>query len=167
MALSDELWFLDDKRSRAALIAEMPKALRDEYNSYGWTVKEAGFPGRVLVVYTLRAREPTDLDIITLWDFRVGEDGPELWAASDDQGKFLIGAIPMKWRGRDVFFQIPQEFIFKWRGKPMPNAGVEFAAHFAILIRTRSKESDQVEGATYCATLNDFRARFPKVQIKY
>lgn len=159
--------YLDDKESRAALVDLMDPKLRSEYNSYRWVTKESGFPGRVLVLYTLREGWPTDIDVITLRAISIDSNGPVIWAASEGQGDYAIEAVPVKWRGRDVFFQVPQEFIFKWKGKFTPKVGVEFAPHFAVLIKTRSKEMDQVDGHTYCATYNDFLSRFPKVAIAY
>lgn len=158
--------FLGDKESRAALIDLMQHKLRAEYQSYRWVSKESGFPGRVFVIYTLRGGQPTDIEVVTLRAISVSGDGPVVWAASEGQGEYAIEAVPVKWRGRDLFLQVPQEFIFKWCGK-LSDTRLEFGPHFAVLIKTRSRELEQIEGDTYCATYNDFRDRFPKVHIEY
>jgi hypothetical protein len=77
-----------------------------------------------------------------------------------------IESVPTKWRSRDIFFQVPQEFIFKWRGK-LSGTRIEFGPHFSVLIKTRSKELEQVEGHTYCPTYNDFRERFPEIHVEH
>ncbi len=159
--------FLDDSASRKALIDQMLPALREEYQSYRFVGKEAAFPGRVLVVYTLEGLRPVHIDMITLSCLTIGqESGPLAYAASEGQGEYPIGMVPTKWRGRDLFLQLPLEFIFKWKGKTGPR-GVEFASHYAILIKARSRVDEQIESHTYCETLNDFRARFPGVPIRY
>ena len=159
--------YLDDKESREALVNQMMPVLRKEYLGYKWVAKETGFPGRVFIAYTLRGGWPVDIDVITIRAISIDSNGPLIWAASEGQGDYAIGPVPIKWRGRDLFFQVPQEFIFKWKGKIYEDKPIEFGPHFAVLIKTRSKEMDQVEGHTYCATYNDFRDRFPKVAIVY
>lgn len=159
--------FLDDKDSRQELVNRMPPALRAEYQAYKFVAKEAAFPGRVLVVYTLAGGKPTNLDIITLRHLTVDEmHGPMTWATSEGQGDYPIGMVPAKWRGRDLFLQLPLEFIFKWKGKES-KAGVEFAPHYAILVKTQSRWDEKIDGHTYCATFNDFRERFPGVRLAY
>lgn len=158
--------FFDDKESRAALIEAMAPTLRAEYQSFRWVTKEAGFPGRVFIAYTLKGEQPVNIELITLRAISLDSKGPVIWASSEGQGEYAIESVPVKWRGREVFFQVPQEFIFKWRGK-QTGARIEFGPHFAVLIKTRSKELEQVEGHTYCPTYNDFRDRFPKVAVSY
>lgn len=159
--------FLDDNQSREALINRMPPGQRDEYLSYKFLAKEAAFPGRVLVVYTLEGGEPKNIDVVTLWGMTVTRtQGPQALASSEGQGEYVIGVVPSKWRGRDLFMQIPLEFIFKWKGKES-YTGVEFAPQYAILTKSRSKWSERIDGHTYCATLNDFRERFPGVPVRY
>lgn len=159
--------FLDDKASRQELINRMPPALRAEYLNYRFTGKEAAFTGRVLVAYTLEKGRPTNVDLITLRHLTMERgEGPVTHASSGSQGEYPIGMVPTKWRGRDLFFQLPLEFIFRWRGKAT-NAGVNFGPVYAILIRTRSRVDEQIEGHSYCETLNDFRARFPADTVRY
>lgn len=167
MAIINGGRFLDDKQSREEPVKQMPDKLREEYQAYRFVAKEAAFPGRVLVVYTLKCGEPTDIDIITLRHLTVDQmHGPMTWATSEGQGDYPIGMVPSKWRGRELFVQLPLEFIFKWKGKES-NAGIEFTSHFAILIKTRSRWDERIESHTYCATLNDFRERFPGVRVTY
>lgn len=159
--------FLDDKQSREELVNRMPSALRAEYQSYKFVGKEAAFPGRVLVVYTIEDGKPVNLDIVTLRHLTVDQvSGPMAAASSEGQGEYYIGMVPTKWRGRDLFMQLPLEFIFKWKGKESQE-GVNFASHYAILVKSRSRWDEKVEGHTYCATLNDFRERFPEVPVRY
>lgn len=159
--------FLDDNESRQELLCRMPPALRAEYQSYRLVTKEAAFPGRVLVVYTLKGGQPTNLDIVTLRHLTVDQtNGPLTFATSEGQGDYPIGMVPSKWRGRDLFLQLPLEFIFKWKGKESGN-DVNFVSHYAILIKSRSRWDERIDGDTYCATLNDFRERFPGVPVRY
>lgn len=167
MEASNGARFLDDKASRQALVDRMPPGLRAEYQAYKLVTKEAAFPGRVLVVYTLEGGAPTNLDIITLHHLTVDQmSGPMAAASSEGQGVYYVGMVPTKWRGRDLFLQLPLEFIFKWKGKES-NEGVEFAPHYAILVKTRSRWDEKIDGHTYCATFNDFRERFPGVRVTY
>ena len=158
--------FMDDKESRAALIDLMQPVPKEAYQSYKWVAKEAGFPGRVFVAYTLRGGWPEDIEVITLKAISVSSDGPVIWASSDNGTEYAIESVPVKWRKRELFFQVPQEFIFKWRGK-LSGTRLEFGPHFAVLIKTRSSEREQVNGHTYCPTYNDFRDRFPRVHVEY
>jgi hypothetical protein len=158
--------FLDDRQSREALVATMAKPLRDEYLSYKFVKKEAGFPGRVLIVYTLKGGGPHDIDRVALMNMGMDQAGPVIYASSEGQGVYHIGPVPMKWRGREVFFQVPQTFDLKWRGKSSESR-VEFQPLYAVLVKTRGRVDEQVEGHTYCETLNEFRARFPGVPMRY
>lgn len=145
----------------------MPSALRAEYQSYRFVAKEAAFPGRVMAVYTLQKGLPVNIDVITLRHLTVDQTrGPMTLATSEGQGDYPIGMVPTKWRGRDLFMQLPQEFIFKWKGKES-DSGIEFTSHFAILLKTRSRWDEWIDGHTQCATLNDFRERFPGVRVTY
>ena len=159
--------FLDDNESRQALVNRIPLPLREEYLAYRFVAKEAAFPGRVLVVYTIQNGQPVNLDVVTLRHLTVDqESGPMTYATSGGQGDYPIGMVPTKWRGRDLFMQLPLEFIFKWKGKEA-GLGVDFASHFAILIKSRGRWDEKKEGDTYCVTLNDFRERFPGVRVTY
>ena len=159
--------FLDDKESWAALVDGMEQGLRSEFNRYGFAKKQSGFPGRVLVVYKLRNHQPEVLDKITLKVITLQIGGPVVSARSDGQGDYPITTTPSKWRGLDLFLYVPQNFIFKWVGKYLEGDDVEFAPHYAIIIKTRTREDEQVEGHVYCATLNEFRERFPGVPVRY
>ena len=159
--------FLDDKESWAALVDGMGHELRAEFNRYGFAKKQSGFPGRVLVVYKLQANKPVVLDQITLKSILVQHTGPVVSARSGGQGDYPITTTPSKWRGLDLFLYAPQNFIFKWVGKYLEGDDVEFAPHYAIIIKTRTREDEQIEGHTYCATLNEFRERFPGVPVRY
>jgi len=158
--------FMDDKQSREALVQAMAKPLRDEYLGYKFVKKEAGFPGRVLIVYTLRGGVPVNFDRVLLMNLGVDQEGPIIYASSEGQGVYHIGSVPMKWRGREVFFQVPQTFELKWRGRTSEK-GVEFSPLYAVLVKTRSRVDEQIDEHTYCETLNEFRARFPGIPMRY
>lgn len=160
--------FLEDRESLDALVNCMHPSERDEYKSYGALEILAGFPNRQLVVYTLKCGAPVDILKVKLGNLQVIDyAGPtvEAFCGSD---RYIIGVVPAKlFRDRDLFLQIPQRFEFKWKGKVADNGGVQFAPHYAILTKTRSKVFHQVESHTYCETLNQFRERFPEVPVRY
>ena len=85
----------------------------------------------------------------------------------DSRGGFSIGAVPSRYRSRELFLHVPQNFVFKWKGKQKSEGKVEFVPHYAVLIKTRSKDIHQVEGHTYCVTFNRFSERFPDLKFRY
>lgn len=160
--------FLDDAQSLEALIDAMPQGLREEYRTYGALTLEAAFPNRRMIVYTLTASGPRDLRMLTLGDVQFDRVSGPVLHVQDEEGPIRITPVPCRYRDRDLFFHVPQNFTFKWKAKESPT-GLQFAPHIAVLIKTRSKEHRQIDGHTYCATLNDFWTRFPglKDQVRY
>lgn len=159
--------FLDDPESLQALIALMPAGERDEYLALKALNLEAGFPNRRMIVYTLDGATPTRLSMLLLGDMEMTRIGGPTITVTDEKGLAVVSVHPERWRDRDLFLHIPQNFIFKWKGKDTGAKGLQFVPHYAVLIKTRSKEHHQVDGDTYCATLNQFRERFPDVSVKY
>lgn len=160
--------FLDDGQSLKALVDMMPEKERKEYQSYGALTLDAAFPNRRMVVYTLKGGQPIDIQIIGFGDLHMERAVGPVVEMSDEQGKITITAVPTRYRNRDVFFHVPQNFTFKWKGKQTPTGDVQFAPHYAVLVKTKSKEIHQVEGHTYCVTLNKFWERFPHLRnIRY
>lgn len=163
---ADTKTYLDDHHSLLALVDTMPEPDRSEYKSYGAMVLESAFPGRKMVVYTLVDNKPSDIEVISFGDFRVDWDNGPHCALLDTRGTSQIDTIPRRYRPRDLFLHVPQNFTLKYKGMKKPGAGVQFVSHYAVLIKTRSKEMHQVNGHTYCVTLNKFRERFPDLKIR-
>lgn len=159
--------FLDDHQSLQALVDQMPRAERDDYRGYGALNLEAAFPSRKLVVYTLRGGRPDGVEILNFGDLGMDRVGGCYVDVGDSQGGFSIGMVPTRYRDRDVFLHVPQNFTFKWRGKQITEDKVQFVPHYAVLVKTRSKEIHQIEGHTYCVTFNKFQERFPEVRLRY
>jgi hypothetical protein len=160
--------FLDDSQSLQALVDVMPEKERDEYRSYGSLALESVFPNRRMVVYTLRGQQPTDIEMVLFGDITMDRIKGPAAVVHDEQGDFEIGVVPTRYRKRDLFFHIPQNFVFKWKGKHVSSGAVQFAPHYAVLVKTRSREIHQIEGHTYCVTLNKFWERFPNLKnIRY
>lgn len=159
---------MDDKESLEALVDLLTPELLEEYQSYMSLTLESAFPGRKMVVYTLKGAEPVDREILTFAHLSINEQfGSEVEVISDKSGaSFFIGMVPTKLRNRELFLHIPQKFEFKWRGKAS-SGGTEFAAHYAILIKGRSSWQHREEGHTFCVKFNDFQDRFPGHQLRY
>lgn len=160
--------FLDDAQSLRAIVRSLPAPLLEEYESYGALGLEAVFPNRRMVVYTLQQSEPQGVGFLTFGDLSLDRmAGPRVEVEGPDGALLSVGVLPAKLPGRDLFLHVPQNFVFKWKGRDAGPKGVQFVPHYAILIKTRSKEHHQVEGHTYCVTLNNFRERFPGVNVRY
>lgn len=145
----------------------MPDGDREEYKSYGSMALESSFPGRKMVIYTLVGGRPQDAQRVTFGAFGCDPvNGPYADVLTVD-GDVLVTTVPRKIGRRDVFLHIPQNFTLKYKGKPNPERGVEFATHYAVLVKTRSRETHQIDGHTYCVTLNQFRERFPDLNFRY
>ena len=159
--------FLDDQESLAALIEAMPEDDQAVYKGYGALSLESAFPGRKMVVYTFKSRNPSDIEILSFGQLTVDWDmGPAL-EVKDSRGTTQVSAIPKRLHSRDLFLHVPQSFELKYRGRRVPESGAAFISHYAVLIKTRSKEHLQVDGHTYCVTLNKFRERFPDLKLMY
>jgi hypothetical protein len=159
--------FLDDQESLRALIEAMPPDERAAYKGYGAMGLESAFPGRKMVVYTLNGGQPSDIDVITFGAFMCDWDNGPNAEVADSRGKTQLLTIPKRIRPRDVFLHIPQNFSLKYKGRQGADSAVDFVSHYAVLVKTRSKEIHQVDGHTYCVTLNKFRERFPDLKIRY
>lgn len=159
--------FLDDTESLEALIERMPELEREQYEAYRSLSVEAAFPNRKLVVYTLLGGKATNVQIITFGDIFMDRlNGPRVgieWTG----GHTEISTTPQRFLKRDLFLQVPQRFELKWKGKQTPRNEVHFVPHYAVLVKTRSRETLQIDGHTYCVTLNKFRERHPDVPIEY
>lgn len=166
MAVNDGR-FLDDAASLKALVEQMPSGAQQEYTEFKALNLESGFPNRRMVVYTLDGAEPVNISQLLLGDMEMTRVGGPSIMITDERGTVQVGVSPQKWRDRHLFLHIPQNFIFKWKGKDTGAKGVHFVPHYAVLIKTRSKEHHQVDGDTYCVTLNKFTERFPGVTVRY
>jgi hypothetical protein len=159
--------FMDDRESLMALVEQMPRVEKEAYKSYGALNVEAAFPNRKMVVYTLRGGRPENIEILNFGDLVMERIGGPAVLVSDQHGEFSIGMTPTRYRGRDLFLHVPQNFAFHWKGKQTPDGKVQFVPHYAVLVKTRSKEIHQVEGHTYCVTFNKFQERFPDLKLRY
>lgn len=164
---TDTKTFLDDSESLRALIDQMPEDERSEYKSYGCLSLESCFPGRRMVVYQLRGGKPTDMEVISFGELTVSWDEGPATTVIQETGQTKILETPRRLRPYDVFLHVPQSFTVKFKGRREPIGDVKFVSHFAVLIKTRSKEIHQVDGHTYLVTLNRFRERFPDLKIRY
>ena len=153
MAVNDGR-FLDDGLSLAALIDMLSPSTRDVYDTFRALSLESGFPNRRMIVYTLADGVPVNRSMLLLGEMEMNRnDGPTI-TVEDEAGAVIVGVTPIKWRDRDLFLHIPQNFDFKWKGKDAGAKGMQFVSHYAVLIKTRSKEHLQVDGDTYCVTLH-------------
>jgi hypothetical protein len=159
--------FLDDQESLKALVELMPAEDREEYKGYGALSLESTFPGRKMVAYICARDGPKNVETITFEEFAVDwETGPNFMVQCAG-GKVQVLTAPKKLRPFDVYMHVPQNFVLKYRGRRNPGKGVDFVSHYAVLIKTRSKEIHQVEGHAYVVTLNNFRERFPALNHRY
>ena len=163
----DTKTFLDDPQSLSALIEAMPDSERADYKSYGALALESAFPGRKMVVYTCSDQGPLNIDVISFGDFKVDWDTGPSFEVFDALGTTQVLAVPKRLRPREVFLQVPQTFTLKYKGRQVPQSAADFVSHYAVLVKTRSKEIHQVPGHTYCVTLNKFHERFPNLKIRY
>lgn len=159
--------FLDDKESLRALCQQLGTKLFKEYEALGALSLESGFPNRKMILYTLHSGEPEQISILTLGDLEMTRIGGPTVEISDEHGTEVVGVNPVKWRGRDIFIHVPQNFTLKWQGKQVSEDRVNFVPHYALLYKTRSREHLQVDGDTYIVTWNTFKDRFPKVPLRY
>lgn len=164
---SDKGRFLDDRESLAAIVRSMPAGDREVYEQYGALAKEAVFPNRKLVVYTLLDGLPQNISMLTVGDISLDRINGPVATISDEKGSEKVSVTPTRWRGRDLFLQVPQHFELRWTGKQVREEVIHFVPSYALLFKTKSKEFHQIEGHTYVVTLNRFRERWPSVPLRY
>lgn len=159
--------FFTDAESLSALTDKMLTHQKYVYESYGALEIEAAFPNRKMIVYTLNEGRPENITTLLFGNIEIlNRVGPTV-IVSDEIGTITLGVIPVKWRDRDLFLQVPQNFVFRWCGKLSNSNEVQFVPNYAVLVKTRSKEFHQISGHTYCTTLNKFNNRFPEIKIKF
>jgi len=159
--------FLDDRESFEELLRNMSEGELFVYDGYKALSMEFTFPGRNMVVYTLHRKRPIDIVVITFGELTVDSEYGPRFTVSDPDGDFRVNAVPSRYRDRDLFLHAPQNFTLRYRGVRSPKQGVEFTSHYAVLVKTRSKEIHQIESHTYCVTLKQFRERFPDLKLRY
>ena len=159
--------FLDDRASFEELLYGMPEDELRVYDSYGALSMEFTFPGRNMVVYTLSKGRPKDIVVITFGELKIDSKYGPRFSITDPDGELPVSAVPERYRNRDLFLQVPQNFTLRYRGVRTPNQGVTFVPHYAVLVKTRSKEIHQIEGHQYCVTIAKFRDRFPDLKLRY
>lgn len=162
--------FLNDAESFQAIVEQLPDDELEIYRGMGALTLTSVFPNRVMVIYTLRGSKPTNIELITVGDLSITRrDGPTLELTAP--GKLLeLGVLPQRWFGRDIFFQMPQNFVLKWLGKRTAEAGsgvLQFVPSAAVLVRSRSRPHMRIDGETYAETLNDFREKYPEATPRY
>lgn len=159
---------MEDRESLRALVDQMPAAERELYDDMMSLSLESAFPGRKLVVYTLRNGAPTATQILTLGSMTMSaKDGPVVELTAEDGRTLTVGMVPVRVPGKEIFLHVPQKFELRWKGRVGRGGGVNFAPHYAVLIKTWSKPHLRVEGDTCCVRLNQFREMFPDVKIGY
>lgn len=158
---------MDDATSLRALVDAMPEPDKSVYRSYGSMHLESCFPNRKMIVYTLKGGQPSDIVFITFGAFMCDQElGPNAEVLLGS-ARVRIGPVPVKLPGRDLFMHLPQNFVLKYKGRQTSESRVDFVSHYAVLVKTQSKEIHQVESHTYCVTMNQFRERFPDLKIRY
>jgi hypothetical protein len=161
--------FLDDKESLQAIVEQLPDDELEIYQGMGALTLTSVFPNRVFVLYTLQGGKPRNIELITIGDIGLTRrEGPTLQMSAP--GKHLeLGVLPQRWFGRDIFFQVPQNFVLKWLGKRVEGgkSSVTFVASSAVLVRSRSRPHMKIDGETYAETLNDFREKYPGDTPRY
>lgn len=160
--------YLTDAQTMDALIESMPPVDREDYLNFRFRTMEACFPGRRMVVYELKNGQPVNIDSFGFGELAIGVKSTPTAKLHFRNREHLVTPVPTRIPGRDVFLHIPQNFVFRWAGQEI-NGGLEFRAHYAILIKTQSRDALEQEGHTYCVTLKRFLERFPRMadEVRY
>lgn len=153
---------LTDKQSMDELVELMPQHERTEYHSYKWRALESAFAGRKMVVYTMKNGRPTNIELVSFGELAVGVKEAPTVKITYKRREQIITPVPVRLADRDVFLSIPQNFEFRWAGQEI-NGALEFRAHYAMLMKTRSRDALAIEGHTYCLTLKRFHEAYPKL----
>ena len=158
--MAHEKNYLTDRQSFDALVEQMPHRERVDFLTYKFLTKESTFPGRALVVYTLRNGRPVDVEVVKFGELAIGlKESPT--ARYHYKGRPQVATpVPSRLADREVFLMVPQVFEVKWAGREH-QGDLEFHLHYAVLIKTRSRPELQIEGHTYCVALNRFLNLYP------
>lgn len=105
---------------------------------------------------------PTNIELVSFGEFAVGIKETPTVRIKYREEEQLITPIPSRLADREVFLSIPQNFEFRWAGQEIRGA-IEFRAHYAVLIKTRSRDALEIEGHTCCLTLKRFLEAYPKL----
>ncbi len=155
--------YLKDSESMAALVEQMPPALRKEYKDYLYLHLESAFPGRVLVVYTVRDGKPDDIALVTFGSIEIHQQLPPQIKINYKGRGSLISPIPERLADREVFIHVPQNFVFRWAGQ-REDGNLNFRPHYAVLLKMRGKPDRNIEGYTYAMNLKSFNELHPGFQ---
>ena len=160
--------YLSDAETMDALIESMPQAERVLYHTFRWRALESCFPGRRLVAYDICNGQPTNVESFSFGELAMGVKSTPTAKLNLKFRDHLITPVPTRIPGRDVFLSLPQNFILRWAGQEI-NGDLEFRAHYAVLIKTQSRDGLEIEGHTYCVTLKRFLKNYPKLadKVKY
>lgn len=156
----DSVRYLTDEESLRALVERMPEAEREAYQGFKHRALDVVFPGRVMAIYTFRSGLPEGIELLKFSELAFTPGSPPHTRSYYRDEELIIGPTPTRVGTRDVFLSLPQNFVFKWCGQETAS-GLQFRPQFAILVKTRSKESFENDGHTHCVTLKRFLERFP------
>jgi hypothetical protein len=91
--------------------------------------------------YTIENKEPTEISVLLLGGMKMSLiDGPTVTVTDESGYHMEVGVIPERWRSREIFLHVPQNFIFKRKGKEAEAEEIHYFPQYAILIKTRSRE---------------------------
>lgn len=160
--MATEKRYLSDKESMQAIIDGMPAAERKLHEEFKWKAMEPCFPGRRMVVYDIRRGMPVNVDTFGFGELAVGVKETPTARLQFKLREHLITPTPSLLPGRKVFLSLPQNFVFRWAGQEI-NGDLEFRTHYAVLIKTQSRDALEMDGHTYCVTLKRFLERYPQM----
>jgi len=153
---------LDDKQSFNELVELMPQRDRVQFQTFKWMAMEPAFPSRKMVVYEIHKGKPYKPEIIHFGEFAFGlKEVPTARVVYRNRTQ-LISPIPSRLADREIFLSLPQHFEFRWAGQEIKGE-LEFRAHYAVLIKSQSRDIQQIEGHTYCLTLKRFLDNYPEM----
>ena len=152
--------YLSDGESLAALVEAMPAHERDEFKSYKSRIMESAFSGRIMVIYTLQRGEPSNIEILKFLDFWMPFQEAPRFRVEYRGREQIVTPVPSRIADREVFISVPQNFVLRWAGQQVAS-GLQFRAQYAVLLQTRSKEAQRIEGDTQCLTLKRFKEWYP------
>lgn len=169
--------YLPEDANLGDLIRQMPQQDQDEYNSFGHLRVDAGYVGRIFILYKPTGIGPDNSQGEP--DIR-GQVRIKDWMCSPSKGSSIViedmltgglqvvGHTPQRLFDYDVFVAVPPYQRLRYEARSMGD-GIQRSLLFSISIKTQVRSKSYAAGVTFCETPKGFRELYPesKTEIRF
>lgn len=169
--------YLTEDANLGDLISQMSKQDQEEYNSFGHLRVDAGYIGRIFILYRPtgigsdnKHREPDVLGQVRIKDWSCNASRGSSIVIEDmlTGGLQIVGHVPQRLFDYDVFVAIPPYQRLRYEARNMGD-NLQRSLLFSVSVKTKVRSKYYSAGVTFCESPKGFRELYPdsKIEIKF